>query len=216
MTLEGDGMNSYIQNSLQADEKLEMTAKINKIAIVFPIITFGVCVFILYNPYIDIFNALGSNESIEMVIRLILFLTAIRSISEIIKVLIYILTSVLAFTNKRVISKRGLLSIKVLDSPIEKVNDVDVRQTMLGRILNYGSIIIKTSSSIYTFDYVKDALKFKNLLMTTDRIQKVEIQGNSQVSNSNYDELNKLKELLDNNVITQEEFDKKKKDILGL
>ena len=209
-------MNNYIKNSLQVDEKLEMSAEINKIAIVFPIITFIVCAFLLYNPYINVFIVIGVNESIETVVRIILFLSLIRSISEIIKVLIYILTSVLAFTNKRVISKRGLISIKVLDSPIEKVNDVDVRQTMLGRILNYGSIIIKTSSSIYTFDYVKDAIKFKNLLMTTDRIQKVKIQENNQVSNSNYDELSKLKELLDKNVITQEEFDKKKKDILGL
>ena len=209
-------MNNYIKNSLQVDEKLEMSAEINKIAIVFPIITFIVCVFLLYNPYINVFKVIGINESIETVVRIILFLSLIRSISEIIKVLIYMLTSVLAFTNKRVISKRGLLNIKVLDSPIEKVNDVDVRQTMLGRILNYGSIIIKTSSSIYTFDYVKDAIKFKNLLMTTDRIQKVKIQENNQVSNSNYDELSKLKELLDKNVITQEEFDKKKKDILGL
>lgn len=209
-------MNNYIKNSLQVDEKLEMSAKINKIAIVFPIITFIVCAFLLYNPYINVFKVIGINESIETVVRIILFLSLIRSISEIIKVLIYMLTSVLAFTNKRVISKRGLLNIKVLDSPIEKVNDVDVRQTMLGRILNYGSIIIKTSSSIYTFDYVKDAIKFKNLLMTTDKIQKVEIQKNNQVSNGNYDELSKLKDLLDKNVITQEEFDKKKKDILGL
>ena len=209
-------MNNYIKNSLQVDEKLEMIAEINKIAIVFPIITFIVCAFLLYNPYINVFIVIGVNESIETVVRIILFLSLIRSISEIIKVLIYILTSVLAFTNKRVISKRGLLSIKVLDSPIEKVNDVDVRQSLLGRILNYSSVIIRTSSSVYTFDYVKDAIKFKNLLMTTDRIQKVEIQENNQVSNSNYDELNKLKELLDNNVITQEEFDKKKKDILGL
>ena len=209
-------MNNYIKNSLQEDEKLEMSAEINKIAIVFPIITFGVCAFLLYNPYINFLNVEGNNGSIAMVIRVILFLTLIRSISEIIKVLIYMLTSVLAFTNKRVISKRGLLNIKVLDSPIEKVNDVDVRQTMLGRILNYSSIVIRTSSSTYTFDYVKDAIKFKNLLMTTDRIQKVEIQENNQALNSRYDELNKLKELLDNNVITQEEFDKKKKDILGL
>lgn len=209
-------MNNYIKNSLQVDEKLEMSAEINKIAIVFPIITFIVCAFLLYNPYINVFKVIGINESIETVVKIILFLSLIRSISEIIKVLIYMLTSVLAFTNKRVISKRGLLNIKVLDSPIEKVNDVDVRQTMLGRILNYGSIIIKTSSSIYTFDYVKDAIKFKNLLMTTDKIQKVKIQENNQVSNSNYDELSKLKELLDKNVITQEEFDKKKKDILGL
>lgn len=209
-------MNNYIKNSLQVDEKLEMSAEINKIAIVFPIITFIVCAFLLYNPYINVFKVIGINESIETVVKIILFLSLIRSISEIIKVLIYMLTSVLAFTNKRVISKRGLLNIKVLDSPIEKVNDVDVRQTMLGRILNYGSIIIKTSSSIYTFDYVKDAIKFKNLLMTTDRIQKVKIQENNQVSNGNYDELSKLKDLLDKNVITQEEFDKKKKDILGL
>ena len=32
---------------------------------------------------------------------------------------------------------------------------------------------------------------------------------------SNADEILKLKELLDNNIITQEEFEKKKKEILG-
>lgn len=209
-------MNNYIEKNLQFDEKVEMIAEINKIALILPIIAIVSCFIIFFGPFMIYLYSNNYEVSIGITILLLLLGVVIGSILEIIKVLIYILTSVLAFTNKRVISKKGLLNIKVLDSPIDKINDFYVKQSIFGRIFNYSKVIIKTSSSIYFFDYVKDAAKFKNMLITTDRVQKVEIQGNNQLSNSKYDELNKLKELLDNDIITNEEFEKKKKDILDL
>ena len=209
-------MNSYIENNLQSDEKLKMKAEINKIALILPIIAIVLSIIIFFGPFMNYLYSSGYEASIGITVLVILLVVVVRSILEIIKVLIYISTSVLAFTNKRVISKKGLLNIKVLDSPIDKINDFDIRQSLFGRIFNYSKVIIKTSSSIYFFDYVKDASKFKNMLITTDRVQKVEIQGSNQASNSKYDELDKLKELLDKDIITKEEFDKKKKDILDL
>ncbi len=209
-------MNNYIINNLQPDEKLKMKAEINKIALILPIIAIVLSIIIFFGPFMTYLDSRSYEASIGISILVILLFIIIRSILEIIKVSIYIATSVLAFTDKRVISKKGLINIKVLDSPINKINDFDIRQSLFGRIFNYSKVIIKTSSSIYFFDYVKDAAQFKNMLLTTDRVQKVEIQGSTQPSDSKYDDLNKLKELLDKDIITKEEFDKKKKDILDL
>lgn len=209
-------MNSYIQNNLQSDEKLKMKAEINKIALIIPIIAIILDIIIFFGPFMTYLNSNSYEVSIGITILAVLLFIIVRSILETIKVLIYISTSVLAFTNKRVISKKGLLNVKILDSPIDKINDFDIRQSLFGRIFNYSKVIIKTSSSIYFFDYVKDAAKFKNMLITTDRVQKVEIQENSQNTNNKYDELDKLKELLDKDIITKEEFDKKKKELLNL
>ena len=40
--------------------------------------------------------------------------------------------------------------------------------------------------------------------------------GATLLTKVNYDEISKLKQLLDNGIITQEEFDTKKKQLLGL
>ena len=203
-------MNNYIENNLQPDEQLKMKAEINKLTLFVPIMAILLCIIVF--TYLTNHNNVGSNG---IFILVILLFVIIRSILEIIKVSIYIATSVLAFTNKRIISKKGLINIQEIDSPIDKINDFDIRQSILGRIFNYSKVIIKTSSSLYFFDYVKDASKFKNMLITTDRVHKVEIQGNNSSSSNKYDELKKLKELLDNDAITQEEYEKEKQKVLS-
>lgn len=52
--------------------------------------------------------------------------------------------------------------------------------------------------------------------LTDEDIAKINAQQNGQFTISSADELKKFKELLDMGVITQEEFDQKKKQLLGL
>ena len=201
-------MNSYIKKNLQQGEQLKAKAEI------MPIIGIGASVILFCGPFMNYVNSRDYIVATGMTLFVLLIFLLLRSILELIKVLVYIFSSVLAFTNKRVISKKGLLNVKTLDSPLDKINDFDIRQSLFGKIFNYSRVIIKTSSSNYVFDYIKDAAKFKNLLVTTDKVQKVEIQSNNG-SNSKYDDLSKLKELLDSNIITQEEFEEEKKKILN-
>lgn len=207
-------MNSYIKNNLQPGEQLKATAEINGLTLIMPIIGIGASVILFFGPFMNYVDSRDYIVATGMTLFVLLIFLLLRSILELIKVLIYIFSSVLAFTNKRVISKKGLFSVKTLDSPLDKINDFDIRQSLFGKIFNYSRVIIKTSSSNYVFDYIKDAAKFKNLLVTTDKVQKVEIQSNNG-SNSKYDDLSKLKELLDSNIITQEEFEEEKKKILN-
>ena len=51
-------------------------------------------------------------------------------------------------TNRRVIQVEGVLEKHVIDSSLEKVNDVVLRQSAWGRLLNFGDIEILTGSEI--------------------------------------------------------------------
>jgi uncharacterized membrane protein YdbT with pleckstrin-like domain len=51
-------------------------------------------------------------------------------------------TTELAFTNKRVIAKFGFISRQTIELNITKVESIQVGQGVLGRIFNYGTLII--------------------------------------------------------------------------
>lgn len=52
------------------------------------------------------------------------------------------ITTELAFTNKRVIAKFGFISRHTVELNITKVESIQVKQGILGRIFNFGNLII--------------------------------------------------------------------------
>jgi uncharacterized membrane protein YdbT with pleckstrin-like domain len=52
-------------------------------------------------------------------------------------------TTEVAVTNKRIIYKRGFISRYTIEMHLDKVESVDVDQSVMGRILGYGDIIIR-------------------------------------------------------------------------
>ena len=58
------------------------------------------------------------------------------------------LTTELVLTNRRIITKRGLISRDTVEMNLGKVESVRVNQGLLGRILNYGDVtVVGTGSS---------------------------------------------------------------------
>lgn len=55
---------------------------------------------------------------------------------------ITVLTTELAITNKRVIAKFGLISRKTVELKIDRVESVQVDQSIMGRLFNFGSIVV--------------------------------------------------------------------------
>lgn len=51
-------------------------------------------------------------------------------------------TTELAFTNKRVIAKSGFISRQTIELNISKVESIQVDQGVLGRIFNYGTLVL--------------------------------------------------------------------------
>lgn len=54
-------------------------------------------------------------------------------------------TTQYVFTNRRVIIRRGLLTKQGRDMPLSKVNNVTFEVSFLGRILNFGRLIIQSA-----------------------------------------------------------------------
>ncbi len=67
-----------------------------------------------------------------------------------------------AVTNKRVIIKTGLIARKTLEMNLNKIESVNVDQSILGRILGYGTVtIIGTGGTREAFEQIADPVEFR-------------------------------------------------------
>ena len=67
-----------------------------------------------------------------------------------------------AVTNMRVVMKRGLLRRETSETLILKVESVDVRQGLLGRMLDYGDVMLRgTGGSVESFVMLAGPFEFR-------------------------------------------------------
>jgi uncharacterized membrane protein YdbT with pleckstrin-like domain len=128
-------MASYIEGSLLSDETLLHQGRISLWSM-FPLIFFGV----ILTP---------------VVIGLVLLVIAY----------IRYQTTELAITNKRVVVKTGLISRKIIEINIAKVESVEVAQSVLGRLFNFGSLSISgTGFNQAPIPNISDPMDFRKAL----------------------------------------------------
>lgn len=79
----------------------------------------------------------------------------------------------LAFTNKRVIAKFGFISRQTVELNIQKVESLQVTQGILGRIFNFGTIIISGAGNPQApIPGISDPMAFRRSFMEyQDRIK---------------------------------------------
>ncbi|MFL6538907.1 MAG: PH domain-containing protein [Chthoniobacterales bacterium] len=72
-------------------------------------------------------------------------------------------TSELVVTNRRVLIKTGAVNRQTLEMFITKIESVGVRQSFLGRLLDYGTVIIRgTGGSDEPFQMIARPIEFRN------------------------------------------------------
>lgn len=104
---------------------------------------------------------------------------------------------------------------KQVDLPIDLISAV-------GTISLFKGVSVATSSGVIKFTLVKNSTEVFNAIsaLLRERQNKTNHEVHTtikqEIPQSNADELKKYKDLLDNGVISQEEFDAKKKQLLGL
>ncbi|MBF7691171.1 PH domain-containing protein [Acinetobacter pollinis] len=71
-------------------------------------------------------------------------------------------TTELAITNRRIIAKTGLIRRNTIELKVTRVESLGVDQSILGRIFNFGSIIVKgTGGSNAPIPYIAKPLDFR-------------------------------------------------------
>lgn len=118
-------------------------------------------------------------------------------------------------------NKRFFFTNKNVKLPIEKVDSIAVKNGFIDKLYGGETIAINTSSGLICFMCVHNATEFVDKTLEAIKAYKesnkpddVNIQTNT--SSDNLEQIKKLKEMLDSGIITQDEFDTKKKQLLGL
>ncbi len=122
-------------------------------------------------------------------------------------------------TNRRVVQAEGTINKHVIDSSLEKVNDVVLNQSIMGRLLDYGDIEILTASEIGVNKLHKIAspVRFK-----TEMLNQKEALGSDEhfgrAGGGKHDVptlIAELDELRKQGVLTEAEFEQKKAQLLS-
>jgi uncharacterized membrane protein YdbT with pleckstrin-like domain len=72
-------------------------------------------------------------------------------------------TTEIAVTDRRIIYKRGFIRRRTVEMHLDKVESVDVDQSILGRIMNYGDISIHgTGAGIEDLKTIGSPIAFRN------------------------------------------------------
>jgi membrane protein YdbS with pleckstrin-like domain len=121
-------------------------------------------------------------------------------------------------TNRRVIQIMGIFNKSVTDSSLEKVNDVKMNQSFLGRIFDFGDVEILTASElgVNLFKRIGDPVKFKTAMLNAK--EELGFEGTSGHPGHTGDVpamIAELDELRKKGIVTEAEFQEKKRDLLS-
>jgi uncharacterized membrane protein YdbT with pleckstrin-like domain len=68
----------------------------------------------------------------------------------------------LALTDSRVVGKIGIIRQQSIDVPLQKIDGVRVDQSLLGGVLNYGTIYVGNTTHAVKFEYIAKPMQFRN------------------------------------------------------
>lgn len=121
-------------------------------------------------------------------------------------------------TNRRVIQFSGIFNKSVVDSSLEKVNDVKLTQSFFGRLFDYGDVEIMTASElgVNMFKRIGDPVKFKTAMLNAKEKLGYEGTGPHVPQADNIPaQIAELDTLRKQGILTDAEFQFKKSELLA-
>ena len=104
----------------------------------------------------------GNNEDAGVIVLGIGAALIVFGLVSLIDKLIYKKTAEFSITSSRCILKKSLVSITVSDIALDKCEGVIFKQNMVGRILNYGTLVATTGGHTQSFPAIDNPASFQN------------------------------------------------------
>jgi uncharacterized membrane protein YdbT with pleckstrin-like domain len=119
-------------------------------------------------------------------------------------------------TNRRVIRVSGVFNKHILDSSLNKINDVILQQSWFGRLFNYGTIKILTATEevINLLDLIQNPIGFKQAMLESKSLLEPTGPHAVAATRSATELLEELEQLRARQMISDAEYQEKRKEIL--
>ncbi len=165
-------MSSYVRRAMQPDEKIIYAAQLHwiiyKTGILITLLgaAVGYCTVPVVSEILG--EDLGSylDKPAKYIAVALIVLGAIHLVISFIRQV----STELVITDQRVIAKHGWIATTSYELMMTKVEGATIDQTVLGRLLGYGTLMVKgTGGGISPIDHVDDPYRFHAHLMTALR-----------------------------------------------
>ncbi len=146
----------YVQQSLGPDEELIHVGKfhwmytVSSFMSIFWGLIFAIMIMIAafqgYKLMGKLPSGIGFVDSIKLIhpgVRAFSFLMFVMGLVKFAQMMVVKATTEIAITNNRLIYKRGLVARHVGEINIDRIEGVNVLQPILGRIFNYGRVMVR-------------------------------------------------------------------------
>jgi uncharacterized membrane protein YdbT with pleckstrin-like domain len=149
---------SYVRKVLQPGEAVVYATRLHWLIYTHTILLLIACIILAGAVLFT-----SDNQSISLAIAIAAVMFALLTLVVGLRAFIRRTTTELAVTDHRVIYKSGLLSRHTIEMNRDKVESVDVDQSLLGRILGYGTVIVRgTGGSLEPIRNIGDPLTFRS------------------------------------------------------
>ncbi len=143
---------SYLEKTLSEGEEIKVRAHLHWINYA------GTVIF----TFCALFTLLCYYVGEEATDRFFLYLTEFFIVTMIVSIL-RILTTELVITNKRVVFKYGIISVQTDELLISKIESVELDQSVIGRVFNFGNINFSgTGSAKVNFPIIANPREIKS------------------------------------------------------
>ena len=139
----------YIDKNLMENEKVVYSAQLHPIVYTWPILLAIVALAVMAIPMGE-----DVNFVIKLAAGLILLVIAFIWCVSINGGKQYVVTT------RRLIFKRGIIKRTSMELLLRKCEGVKIEQSVMGRILNYGTVIVTTGEASSSYSHIKSPLTF--------------------------------------------------------
>jgi len=148
----------YVRRVLQPGETIVYTTRLHWLIYVRTVLLLIACV-VLAGAAVST----SDNQNISLALGIAAVIFVLLALSAGLRAFVRRATTELAVTDHRVIYKSGLLSRHTIEMNGDKVESVDVDQSLLGRIFGYGTVIVRgTGGSLEPIRNIGDPLSFRS------------------------------------------------------
>ena len=149
---------SYVDQALSQGEVVRFVARKHWIVLATPVLQLVVALILTWFGYKigDLWTWFG-----WLINKLGLILLAIGAL-QFLAAWLTRATTELAVTNRKVVGKWGLIARRTIEQRLEKIDSIEVEQSILGRILGYGTVEVRGSGVTMTpLRLIADPLIFR-------------------------------------------------------
>ena len=218
----------YLEALMGKNERIVFTTRQHWITIIGSLIVNGFLILLLWG--IGIFALVMAQSLLKGLSGVPLAVLAVFSLVFLWRLvwdILHWVNDVYAVTNRRIIQISGTINKHSIDSSLEKINDLVLNQSMLGRMLGYGDLEILTGSEIGVnlLRRIAEPVRFKTEMLNQKEAMsemgafeskaKRTLSAEAPTAGDIPELIGELDELRKKGLITDAEFQEKKAKLLS-